>query len=463
MECAVDFDEIEKLKRQFEEMQRIAEGPMRQISEHQDQLEAATKTLRELHSPISVDNFTGVAIETQQIIDKMSSRLFGLTEEMGRALVQVKPLDFGFIDETKTLWEQARLGLGLGEDTRLQLEAGAKALANAHTLTAGLDTQDWALGVKGILSSVALSNTVLEGLTAPDSIASMTRYATELPQLTARRQFSADPFRDMVSEVGSISKYLHATELSLRTIEEARIGELISPAHELQDILGRSTFALGQRHAELIASFNLSDGMLASVPPFASELPTIDLFVHSSAVRSITPHRGYEKPQDAAAVSLRAVVVEETVVFLESTLSDLKPAFLSQYRGAKARVSERGPDWWTQGASSMRKLFKGVLHTAAPNELVGPWATKNNKQFDSNGKPTRGTKVDWLCEFIPNDHYRAFVKTELTSALACIDMIDSSQHVDDYPEFEDQYNWILLRVEMAIRHILTIWKSRKAN
>ena len=36
----------------------------------------------------------------------------------------------------------------------------------------------------------------------------------------------------------------------------------------------------------------------------------------------------------------------------------------------------------------MRKLLKGVLHTAAPNERVLPWATKNNKPLDKHWCPT---------------------------------------------------------------------------
>jgi hypothetical protein len=144
-------------------------------------------------------------------------------------------------------------------------------------------------------------------------------------------------------------------------------------------------------------------------------------------------------------------------------LPELSPAFLDQYRGVKARSMDRGPDWWTQGGSSMRKLLKGVLHTAAPNELVLPWANQNNRELDSAGRPTRATKVEWLCQFIPNASYRAYVRTELNSALALIGFLDAAQHVDEFPEFEQQYDWTILRVGVAIRHILKIWKTRQGQ
>ena len=81
----------------------------------------------------------------------------------------------------------------------------------------------------------------------------------------------------------------------------------------------------------------------------------------------------------------------------------------------------------------MRKLLTGILHTAAPNERVLPWATKNNKPLDKHGCSTRVTKIEWLCQFIPNEAYRASVRTELNSALALIELVDTAQHVDEFP------------------------------
>lgn len=105
----------------------------------------------------------------------------------------------------------------------------------------------------------------------------------------------------------------------------------------------------------------------------------------------------------------------------------------------------------------MRKLLKGVLHTAAPNEIVLPWARKNNKELDRLGRPTRATKADWLCQHIANEPYRDYLRAELDVALALISLLDTAQHVDEFPEFADGYDMIVLRAELAVRHILTLW------
>ena len=104
-----------------------------------------------------------------------------------------------------------------------------------------------------------------------------------------------------------------------------------------------------------------------------------------------------------------------------------------QQRRVKARADDRGPDGWTQGSASMRKLLKGVLHSVAPNEVVLRWATKNNKELDKNKRPTRATKIEWLCRSISQGTYRAYVRNEIDSALALIDLMDTAQHVDEFP------------------------------
>jgi hypothetical protein len=102
-----------------------------------------------------------------------------------------------------------------------------------------------------------------------------------------------------------------------------------------------------------------------------------------------------------------------------------------------------------------------VVHRAAPNELVLPWTQGDKKKLDDHGRPSRATKIAWLCEPVADEDYRKFVRAELDSTLALIDIVDVAQHVDRFPDFEDKYNWVLLRVEVALRLILELWLLRK--
>lgn len=317
--------------------------------------------------------------------------------------------------------------------------------------------------ISRVAEFVDLTNSAFARLAQPESILVMERYAKQHSEMQEAVERLALPHKTISEQVLTLSATIEATHLAAASFDWDRIGALWSVAEREKDVLARFTDSLALRHADLIASLEASEGFLASVPGFVSELPTLGVFVHTRAVRSITPHEPIEAGEERKSLSLRVDITTETVLVLETTLPELSPAFLDQYRGAKERAAHRGPDWWTQGGSSMRKLLKGVLHTAAPNEVVLPWAKQNNKELDRNGRPTRASKIEWLCQFIGNDAHRAYVRTELNSALALIDLLDVTQHVDDFPEFEQQYDWTILRVEVAIRHVLTIWKARQTN
>lgn len=362
---------------------------------------------------------------------------------------------------------------GLAEGPLRYLRENEAAIARMQEIFNGIDTSAMqrvaaqAFDVTRNLPDLArvseLTGEAFRTFAMPESLRDMQRYAEQHRAAVEAAERTFLPMRSVAEQVQSMTAYIDATRLAAATLEHERIGELTRVSERERDVFARITDTLALRHADLIASLSLPEGRLVSVPTFVSEVPTVDLFVHTEAVRVVTPHEILSPEQQERTISLRVQVVDQTTAFLEATLPELYPPLVEQYHGAKAYSTERGPDWWTHGGASMRKLLKGVLHRAAPDEAVLPWATAKNKPLDDKGHPTRATKVEWLCSFIPNESYRAYVRTELSSALALIGLLDASQHVDEFPEFQAQYDWTILRVEVAICHILTIWKNRKGH
>ncbi|MDQ3418906.1 MAG: hypothetical protein M3541_09005 [Acidobacteriota bacterium] len=160
-------------------------------------------------------------------------------------------------------------------------------------------------------------------------------------------------------------------QTTFSTLNLERAGELIQIEQAKQERIQLLTEQLSLRHSELVASLTRPEGLLATVPPFVSELPAADLLIHTAAVRTITPHEDYEEPADAQKLeSTRVVIVSETAAFLEVTLQELNPAYAEQYAGAKSASEGTRSDWRAQWGSSMRRLLKGVLHTVAHDDLV---------------------------------------------------------------------------------------------
>lgn len=262
------------------------------------------------------------------------------------------------------------------------------------------------------------------------------------------------------NQLVTMSHHIDAALRAMSTIDFDRIGALLAVTEGAR--LAHATEALLLRHTHLVEAFSENPGLIGQMPPSVADLPAMDLFVHSAAVRAVTPHEPEEQGDEHLAAPLH-VIVDETALFLEETLPQLKPAFLAQYRGLRARAAAPGPDFWTQGGASMRKLLKGVLHTVAPNEDVLPWANANRRPLDRLGRPTRGTKADWLCKYLESDPYRLYMRAELEAALELINLLDTTQHVDDLPEFADGYELIVARVEVSVRHMLTLWLTAKSR
>ena len=313
------------------------------------------------------------------------------------------------------------------------------------------------------LAHTAESAASLAKLRMPEYVTVVDHYVQLRREMRETVERLALPYKSWTDNVTAMSSLIDVTLFTLPTIDFEQVGSLIAAADRQRDTVADLTRTLLFSHVDFIKSISRPDSPPASIPPAVSDLPTLDVFVHTSAVRSITPHEPLADEGEKITIPLRRAIVTETDEVLEQTLPDLKPAFREQYRGVKERASDRGPDGWTQGSASMRKLVKGVLHFVAPNEVVLPWATKNNKQLDQYERPTRATKIDWLCHCVPNRAYRAYVQAELKSALAILELLDTAQHVDEFPEFADQYDWIMLRAEVCIRHMVELWKLHHAH
>ena len=115
----------------------------------------------------------------------------------------------------------------------------------------------------------------------------MERFANQHREMQEAVERLALPHKTIGEYALSISATMEAAHLAAASLDWSRIGTLWSSAERERDLLVRFTDRLSLRHADLIASLETSEGLLASAPSFVSELPTLGVFVHTGAVRSI--------------------------------------------------------------------------------------------------------------------------------------------------------------------------------
>jgi hypothetical protein len=309
---------------------------------------------------------------------------------------------------------------------------------------------------------LAATGEYLKSFSVGGAMAELDRYFEE------ERRRSAQTDRvllDLQAESASVhlSKVIEATTLAERAFLSTRFDRVGSFAG--LEAIGRLTLqsltdTLSSSFAELIAATHRPDGLFASLPHFVTGTPPENLFLHTSTVRSISEHDEYQVDEERQALARRLGVEQETHEFLMARLPQLKKPLLEVYQGAVRAAERKDPDWPRHAADSYRQLLQSVLHNVAPDVDVTPWAKGNNGEFDDAGHPTRRTKVKWLCQQIPAEHYRRFVQTDLESALGLIGVCDEVVHVDEAPWFPDSFRWASLRMQAAIKHLLQLWLSR---
>ena len=217
--------------------------------------------------------------------------------------------------------------------TRMQDLAHSMDTGILERAVATANASNLALRLPALVDSTAAA---FAKLTTPDFTTAMDRYVLGQQQMYETIEHLALRHKTWTDHVAAMSSFIEATRFTLPTIDFDRVGGLIAAADLQRDAVAHLTERLLSCHADLIESFSQAGSPLASVPLAVSDLPTLDVFVHTSAVRSITPHEPLEDEDEERTVPLRSTIVTETDMFLEQTLPELKSVFLEQYRGVKA-------------------------------------------------------------------------------------------------------------------------------
>ena len=262
----------------------------------------------------------------------------------------------------------------------------------------------------------------------------MDSYVREQQQMRETVGRLALPHRAWTAHIETMASCFEATRFTLPTIDFDRIGDLIAAADAQSNLVASLTDRLVFRHVDLIESLGQPESLLASLPPAIADLPTLDLFVHTTAVRSITPHEPLEDEDEQCAAPLRVTIVTETALYLEQMLPDLKPAFLMQYRGMKARATDRGPDGLDPGERLDAQAPEGrPPHGRAQRERPCRGRRRTTSRSTSTGIRRVALRSNGCASSSRTTPTASYVRTELNSALALIELVNTAQHVDEFP------------------------------
>jgi hypothetical protein len=362
-----------------------------------------------------------LAVEAQDLIVKR----LGLDHQaLAEKLSQAFPKSV-FEDAHKAV---ASLGLRLPSGTTLAGDLHKLMLPGFST-----ETQQMFAGLaKAMDSQKALIERVLGppliGATAADV------WATKIP-----------------STLSVASEYTLATERILAGMPWSQFGARFSLTEASRHRLLRSAGRLNKRYGRLYEDAaddqNDVDSLVAVDAP-------LGVLTRAQCLRVVTTAAPSED-----IIQVSTDVVEATFAFVEQGVGTIKPQYATMLRGARNRVKERGPDWMRQASSSYRQLIQNVLHRTAPSDHVRQW-TDDPSDFDPKGFPTHKAKVRWLCRQLQPDSLRAYMIEQLLGSLKVIGVFASAVHDDAVGVTDDEFAWIVLEAERALRRILELGGHR---
>ena len=374
---------------------------------------------------------------------------------------------------TPTLFDAFGGGLTTGvtsklADENLGVTAGLSSTlseAFAGGVTAGVLSK---LGGEHLSLTAELTPTLSEAFAGGLTTGVTSKLADENLGVTAglsstlSEAFAGGATAGVLSKLGG--EHLSLTAELTRTLFDAFGGGVT--AGRLSKIEG-AHFGLTAGLATLLAEplgWDLTAGRFHRLPEWNPGGITAALFPDLPELDSVLTESLREPVADAdVAWAVKSSDDSEADPSLEYVLARVNPAFAAQLRGAMLRIDERGPDWLTQASVSLRRVLLGMLHHAAPNELVLPELTKRKMQVDQQGRPTRRAKIDWLCESISHEASREFVRAKLAAALAALDLLNKAIHSNECPELEESFSAVFASVRSAIRHIATLLERRRRS
>ncbi|MDA8084063.1 MAG: hypothetical protein M0024_10445 [Nitrospiraceae bacterium] len=217
-------------------------------------------------------------------------------------------------------------------------------------------------------------------------------------------------------------------------------------------VLESSFLGFTGSYSELLKSFESPQVNVEALDCFVKELPPVEIYTGAGLARIVS-----RTGKDEEAFPFEPDLVENIEDSLEEMLGELDPGLVTAWRGAKHAMKGDNPDKFRHVTVSLRELLTHVLHKTAPDEEVMKW-TSNPKHFLKD-RPTRAARLLFICRGVNNGPFSDFMKKDVVSNLAFIDVFQKGTHGLNITFTEPQMKALFVRTEALLRFILTVSRS----
>ena len=266
-------------------------------------------------------------------------------------------------------------------------------------------------------------------------------------QLT--RDSLAASFIGIQSQVARMAEISLLAEKSLSTLDFSSIGNMALIKKQFQESLKDAHFAFAESYSNLFNSLEHSHFSILSISPVVTSLPPIEFYYGNKFIESIySPEIDVSEEDQSLSSELQKEIKDD----IESYLARLDESLIKLWHGATQAIKSDNPDAIRHYSISLRELLTQVIHRLAPDDNIKKWSDMPEMYFD--GKPTRKARLLYVCRGIDHEPFAKFLRKDIESTLACINLFQEGTHSIDSELTPIQLDLLKIRTESTIRFLI---------
>ena len=238
-----------------------------------------------------------------------------------------------------------------------------------------------------------------------------------------------------------------AAQSKLFELQRFPLGAEIKAAAVLQDSLRLNLDRFTTTYRQLVEFADHESSIIEVLEPDIIQYPPYEVFREAELLEQITIP---EDEQEAQEEYEDIAIPEERS--LEDWLGEINSGFPSMLQGARAALNTDNPERARYVASSLRELIGHVLRQLAPEDKIRVW--KTDSSYYHNGRPTRRTRLLYICREINFDPLSEFVDVDVKSVLALMKALNAEAHVIPCRLTDRQLQALLDRAESCLLFLL---------
>lgn len=287
------------------------------------------------------------------------------------------------------------------------------------------------------------------------SILSATAYSTlnladrskNLATIIGTQNLSALSLQSSIVKATEFSLF---AEKSLYAVTTQNLGSRIALATEPKNYLTSSFLGLSNSYSALLKSYESNPLSYTQISPSISRIAPLEYFSTANLLEAISVEEDISPEEEL----LKNEIQYENEILLSSHLPRIDAGLYKMWKGAIEAYNSNNSDKVRHFSTSIRELYTHLFHILAPDDAIKKWTTDPTHYHD--GRPTRKTRILFICRNINNGSFSTFVKKDVEATIAFIDIFQKGTHDIDPVFSPNHLVTIKSKAENTLKFLLEI-------